>query len=357
MSSHHKRISILVLFILADLVLLFLLLRQNFAASVSAQQMIQKLAFLEQTPLAVLISDLTVPTERPPEVTLTDTGVFEVFTVERRDRKLSPLERSAELDTIAQTLLTAIAKADFKLSEVDSTALIKQQLSNSDATAGVLYFDTMIGPRTTDAAFEYWKTSTDHQETMSAPGLSKVGIATASATVEGELAGAVVSVFLKPQTMTAVPAVSARAARQQTFPEVSNQSVVTALNEYRKAHGIHPLSEHPQLCAYAEKRVQDLVKKGGLDNHDGFRADFADPENLPSMIKDYPGATIGENLAYQNCINMKTNQSFMAETATALIEWCFDSSTKGHREAQLNPAYNNVCARHQDGYFVILFGE
>jgi hypothetical protein len=54
---------------------------------------------------------------------------------------------------------------------------------------------------------------------------------------------------------------------------------------------------------------------------------------------------------------MTTGESFIAETGTALIEWCFDSSTKGHREAQLSSVYKNVCVRHADGMFVVTFGD
>lgn len=140
------------------------------------------------------------------------------------------------------------------------------------------------------------------------------------------------------------------------FPEISNSSVLTAINQYRSDHQVHQLVEHASLCRYAEKRVQDLVAHGGLDEHAGFRADFAD-DKIPTQLEGYPGRTIGENLAYQYCINMQTEESFIANSAAALIEWCFDSSTKGHREAQLNPEFNNVCVRHQNGLFVVIFGD
>ncbi len=143
------------------------------------------------------------------------------------------------------------------------------------------------------------------------------------------------------------------------FPEISDQEVVEALNRYRADHKVHPLIIDQNLCEYAEKRVKDLLKYGGLDNHEGFKKDFAvdSPDDLPEPIKRYPGGAIGENLAYQYCKNMKTGESFIAQTGTALIEWCFDSSTAGHREAQLNPRYNAVCVRHAKGYYVVIFGE
>jgi|GEM_PF-1727810 len=141
------------------------------------------------------------------------------------------------------------------------------------------------------------------------------------------------------------------------FPEISDSSVLQTLNQYRSDHKVHQLVEDSRLCQYAEKRVNDLVTLGKLDAHEGFKQDFASPDSLPESIKSYPGGKIGENLAYQHCRNMTTGDSFVAQTAASLIEWCFDSSTAGHREAQLNPNFNAVCVRHSQGFFVVIFGE
>ncbi|MBP9820298.1 hypothetical protein KBC79_06225, partial [Candidatus Woesebacteria bacterium] len=70
-----------------------------------------------------------------------------------------------------------------------------------------------------------------------------------------------------------------------------------------------------------------------------------------------PGGGIGENLAHQYCKNMTTGDSLIAQTGTAIIEWCFDSSTKGRREAQLSTTFHNVCVRHGDHMYVVIFGE
>ena len=141
------------------------------------------------------------------------------------------------------------------------------------------------------------------------------------------------------------------------FPNISDQQVIQALNEYRLDHKVRTLNIDQHLCEYAEKRVADLVKNGSLDEHLGFKQDFADQDNLPKAIQEYSGHSIAENLAHQYCENMTTGDSFIAQTGTAIIEWCFDSSTKGHREAQLNPDFENVCVRHGDHMFVVIFGD
>lgn len=140
-------------------------------------------------------------------------------------------------------------------------------------------------------------------------------------------------------------------------PEFSDTDVLLAINSYRTTHQIHQLVEESHLCQYAAKRAQDLRELGTLDNHAGFNADFANTNSLPEILKGYPGNNLGEDLASQYCINMKTKESFVATTPTALIEWCFDSSTKGHRESLLNDKYNNACIRHANNMYVVILGD
>jgi len=165
------------------------------------------------------------------------------------------------------------------------------------------------------------------------------------------------TVFLPATFPTRTPTAVQPQSTTLVFPEISDSSIIQALNQYRADHQVHQLVEDQHLCQYAQKRVNELVELGKLDNHEGFKRDFASFESLPEEIKNYSGGKIAENLAYQHCRNMTTGESFIAQTAVALIEWCFDSSTAGHREAQLNSSFNAVCARHNQGFFVVIFGE
>ncbi len=301
----------------------------------------------------------SVPEKIKPEVPFTAAEIVESITQERAERKLPPLESSEVLTSAAEQIVAAIITNNLSFENLDSSKLLTTYLQKKRVENLALYHDALIGPVTMVQLEKYWGTDADHLKTLASPDLTQIGVATGSATLNGEVQGIVVTIYAKPQAAVqqAAPITPPKTAQKIVFPEISNTSVLEALNAYRATHKVHQLVEHPKLCEYAEKRVQDLIAHGGLDGHEGFRKDFADPENLPAPIREYPGGAIGENLAYQNCRNMQTNEGFMAQNATALIEWCFDSSTKGHREAQLNPRYNNVCTRHQDGYFVIIFGE
>lgn len=141
---------------------------------------------------------------------------------------------------------------------------------------------------------------------------------------------------------------------QPVLREIPDQEVFDALNQYRAVHKVPQLVLNNNLCTYAQKRTQDLVENGGLDAHEGFKRDFENG-NVPVGIKEYGGGRIGENLAHQYCY--RGVRQVIANTGTALIEWCFDSSTAGHREAQLDPQYTAACVRHQQNMYVVIFGE
>ena len=139
------------------------------------------------------------------------------------------------------------------------------------------------------------------------------------------------------------------------YRDIPDQEVIDAINLYRASHNVHQLIIDQNLCNYAQTRVQDLILFGGLDHHQGFKNDFAD-NNVPEELKPYSGGGIGENLAHQYCYR-GAGEDVVANTGVALIEWCFDSSTAGHKEAQLNPSYNAVCVRHGEHMYVVIFGE
>lgn len=355
------RIAVILFFLITDVILFKILLQErrqlirpisNFLSAIHES--------LPQTILGKLTSE-AIPDEAPTQAEFDPQQIYTAFNQDRSVRKLTDLAYSEVLAQAAQKIVAEIITHDADFDAFDSNDVLLKYLKGKKVDNLSLYHDAVIGPLTTDQILKYWQTDEKHLEMVTSPEITQVGVATGSATFEGQLQGIVVTIYAKPPaTSTTTPTSSSKTAQTQkplVFPEISDNSILTALNSYRQSHNVHQLLEHANLCEYAQKRVGDLVANGGLDGHAGFKKDFEDPENLPEPIKNYPGGAIGENLAYQNCKNMTTGQGFVAETATALIEWCFDSSTKGHREAQMNPKFNNVCARHKNGYFVIIFGE
>ncbi|PIR61783.1 MAG: hypothetical protein COY81_04730 [Candidatus Pacebacteria bacterium CG_4_10_14_0_8_um_filter_43_12] len=288
-------------------------------------------------------------------IDLTSDAIIEVVNVERKTNKLSQLEVSDQLHQAAELILAEAKNNQATVTQEASNTFLAGALKKVGYSYSSTYQSVVIGPVTTASLLDYWLQH-QQQESIFADEVSQIGVATTVKTDQGEFIGITVVLLAKPRETTTAVSV-AKVETKSALPIIADQEVIDALNNYRQVHGVGVLTVHSALCAYAEKRVQDLVAYGGLDNHQGFQADFADPKNLPEQLKDYPGSKIGENLAHQFCKNMTTGDSFVAETGTAIIEWCFDSSTKGHREAQLSSDYHNVCVRHADGMYVVEFGE
>lgn len=275
----------------------------------------------------------------------------------RRESKLYPVEESLELSSAAAVILEEMEAGNFEeKDEEELDVLLEGVLEEVNYYYSSVSQSAVMGPVTIDELERHWQ-DFNVTDLLTADNVSEMGVSVKIVEKDNQFVGMTVMLLAEPRAERAAQTSSASSGPQNTVPNISDQEVLQALNQYRSDHGIHQLIQNEHLCQYAEKRVQDLVAHGGLDNHAGFQADFADYDNLPEPIKQYPGGRIGENLAHQFCRNMTTGDSFIAETGTALIEWCFDSSTKGHREAQLDPAYNNVCVRHSDSMYVVIFGE
>ncbi|MCA9370175.1 MAG: hypothetical protein H6774_00715 [Pseudomonadales bacterium] len=273
------------------------------------------------------------------------------------------LKENQKLTTVAQTLYQ-----EYKQHAFTTDSVQKNQLESALKDVGYTYVwvgnTIMVGPTTNQGIVEAQFSEDDQANTLTNPDFQEIGVAAGIETLDGAQMGVVVYVLAQPQTTKqlpkeneVVPATSSSAVLGvQTAADIPDDEVITALNAYRQAHDVPPLTTNQNLCTYAEKRAQDLIAAGGLDSHAGFKADFAN-NTLPESLAGYPGSRFGENLAHQYCKNMTTNESFVAETGTALIEWCFDSSTAGHKEAQLSTDFTNVCVRHADNMYVVLFGD
>lgn len=161
-----------------------------------------------------------------------------------------------------------------------------------------------------------------------------------------------VPVVLSPQALKPPPKITAGKPKNFTESELWQ-----ALAEYRKAHGRTTLTLDEALCTYARKRLNDhltlmdqkkpeeypVPEKYPLDAHTGFSAD-ADS----GLAFDMAGKSqLAENLAYWPD----------AQYPHQVIEWGWDSSTEGHREAQLSNDWTSGCISHQNGFYVAIFGS
>lgn len=289
--------------------------------------------------------------------------IFEKLNAERVVREKEPFLYSDRLASAAAELLQEAEKYEYELENRSFTDEFIKALNTAGYNYEHVSQNMVVGPLLEDAVIDAWFSNEAQVQALFDSDFKEVGFATKIIkTKYNETLGVTMQVLgtelpKQPVSKTQNTQSAVMVKTNASFPPISNESVFDALNSYRQSHNIYKLNLDENLCKYAEKRVQDLVALGALDNHEGFRKDWEDPNNLPQPIKDFNGEKIGENLAYQSCRNMTTGEGFIAETGAAIIEWCFDSSTAGHREAQLSTEFTHACIRNQDGFFVIIFGR
>ncbi len=287
--------------------------------------------------------------------------LLQKLNTERELREVEPFLYSDRLASVAAELLAEAEKYEFEIEDRSFTQELKNALDISKYNYEHVSHNIVIGPLMEDAVLDAWFSNEGQVAALFEDDFKEVGFATkVIKTKYNETLGVTIQIlgleFPKRPVVAVQVTPQQKTVSKTTFPPISNEEVVTALNTYRAVHGAQALSVNGNLCTYAEKRVADLVAFGTLDNHEGFKNDFVDQNNLPEPIKNYDGTKIAENLAYQHCKNMTTGDSFIAQTGTALIEWCFDSSTIGHKEAQRNKDFRDVCVRNAQGMFVVIFG-
>lgn len=304
-------------------------------------------------------------TQDQPKPDITSESLSEEIVKQREQFDLPDLGKKEILTQIAQELSEKIASASGDVDKVDTATFLKENLEEEKYQYASLQHFSLVGPVYVNDVITALLQDYPDGEALRNPDFTEFGVGASVYEKDGLSVGVVLLLLVEAaaeQPASQPPRSysgndTSHLAKPLILPPISNDDVLRAINSYRASHSVHGLLTDNNLCEYAEKRVQDLVANGGLDNHEGFKKDFENYDNLPEPIKRYSGAGIGENLAYQYCKNMTTGESFIAQTGTALIEWCFDSSTAGHREAQLNPRFNAACVRNQNGYFVVIFGE
>jgi hypothetical protein len=137
----------------------------------------------------------------------------------------------------------------------------------------------------------------------------------------------------------------------------SEDELWQALIQYRQAHQKSDIGRDENLCRYARKRVQEHIDKMKttpqseypnpdkypLDAHAGFSADASTGYAFEVAGKNQ----LAENLAYWPT----------AKSPVHVIEWGWDTSTEGHREAQLSTQWSHACISGNQGFYVAIYGK
>lgn len=142
-----------------------------------------------------------------------------------------------------------------------------------------------------------------------------------------------------------------------TVTNFSEEQLWQALVDYRHAHQKPDFIKDENLCVYARKRVEEHITnfkdkpkeeytnqdKYPLDAHAGFARDAESGE----VFKITGMHEVAENLAFWPT----------ATYPNQVIEWGWDTSTEGHREALLTDTYTHACLTGREGFYVAIFGK
>ena len=117
----------------------------------------------------------------------------------------------------------------------------------------------------------------------------------------------------------------------------SAEELFSAMNDYRRAHNVQTLTRNDLLCSIAQKRAEEQLANGGLDGHAGFDK-FADDQNEFYRM--------GEVLFGGS----------QPQYGVHVIEYGWDRSLTGHKEAIQDPDWNHGCGGIAGYYAVFIFG-
>jgi uncharacterized protein YkwD len=110
-----------------------------------------------------------------------------------------------------------------------------------------------------------------------------------------------------------------------------------AINEYRRANGISLIQKSDSLCTIAQKRAEEQLANGSLDDHAGFEK-YVNSQNEFS--------TMGEVLFGGN----------QPQYGVHIVEFCWARSLTGHKEAIRDTNWQQGCGGIAGYYAVFIFG-
>lgn len=123
-------------------------------------------------------------------------------------------------------------------------------------------------------------------------------------------------------------------------PDVSMSTpdeLFNAMNVYRQDHGISTIQKSDSLCSIAQKRADEQVANGGLDNHAGFDKFAQNQQEFSRMGEVLFGGV-------------------QPQYGVHIVEFGWDRSLTGHREAIQDTSWQYGCGGIAGYYAVFIFG-
>ena len=127
-----------------------------------------------------------------------------------------------------------------------------------------------------------------------------------------------------------------------SLPPDPRMSTVEELNEamnvYRKANAVQTLTKNDLLCSIAQNRANEQLANGDLDNHAGFNKYAENQEEFSRMGEVLFGGA-------------------QPQYGVHIVEFGWNRSLTGHKEAIQNPDWNHGCGGIAGYYAVFIFAS
>lgn len=118
----------------------------------------------------------------------------------------------------------------------------------------------------------------------------------------------------------------------------SADELFEAMNNYRKAHNAQILQKSDLLCKVAQNRASEQQANGKLDGHTGFEKYAKDQQEFSVMGEVLFGGA-------------------QPQYGVHIVEYGWDRSLTGHREAIRNPSWQYGCGGIAGYFAVFIFGS
>lgn len=118
----------------------------------------------------------------------------------------------------------------------------------------------------------------------------------------------------------------------------SADELFEAMNNYRKAHNVSILQKSDLLCGIAQNRAREQESNGKLDGHAGFEKYAKDQQEFSTMGEVLFGGS-------------------QPQYGVHIVEYGWDRSLTGHREAIRNSSWQYGCGGVADYFAVFIFGS
>ncbi len=127
---------------------------------------------------------------------------------------------------------------------------------------------------------------------------------------------------------------------EQKYSSNRNEEVLNLLNKYRQESGFPILVSDSRLCAYAQRRLEQLVDFGKLDDHKGFYEDQANSQVKQAYFADF--THVSETYHYEA-------EYDDIDTSEQLV-----SSWAPNNEIMRNKTYNFGCVRSNNDFLIVV---